>query len=149
MMTEREITQESGPTPVAHKDEFTVPTSDIDENGHVNNVSHVRWMQEIAVRHFAASGGKPVMHEAGATWVARSHHVEYLRPTFEGDRIQARTWVASFGRVRSVRKYEFAKLPEGTLVAKGETEWVFVDAVTGRPRTIPETLKSFFRTVQD
>ena len=27
---------------------FTIPADAIDENGHVNNVAYVRWMQDIA-----------------------------------------------------------------------------------------------------
>jgi acyl-CoA thioesterase FadM len=32
------------------------PTA-IDENGHVNNVAYVQWMQDIAVEHYTAIGG--------------------------------------------------------------------------------------------
>jgi acyl-CoA thioester hydrolase len=28
---------------------FTIPRSAIDENGHVNNMAYVQWMQDIAV----------------------------------------------------------------------------------------------------
>ena len=30
---------------------FLIPKSAIDENGHVNNVAYVQWMQDIAVEH--------------------------------------------------------------------------------------------------
>ena len=30
---------------------FTVEATDIDEQGHVNNVAYVRWMQDVAVAH--------------------------------------------------------------------------------------------------
>ena len=37
--------------------EFTVPDEAVDENGHVNNVMYVQWMQDAAVRHYEAMGG--------------------------------------------------------------------------------------------
>ena len=85
--------------------------------------------------------------EAGATWVARSHRIEYLRPAFAGDRIAALTWVCNFRKVRSIRKYKFLRTTDGAVLAEGETDWVFVDAATGRPRSIPEIVSSLFELV--
>ena len=127
-----------------HEYEFDVAADAIDANGHVNTVEYVRWMQEAAVRHFASLGGNPLMDAAGATWVVRSHHVEYLRPAMRDERIRVRTWVEDFRRVMSKRKYEFARAADGTLLARGETEWVFVDATTGRPKSIPDEIQKLF-----
>jgi acyl-CoA thioester hydrolase len=116
---------------------FTVPEDAIDENGHVNNVRYVHWMQDLAVHHWRALGGEQINEALSATWVARSHHIEYLRPAFAGDRIEALTWVASIGRVRSLRKYAFRRIGEEKWIARGETDWVFIDVQTGHPRAIP------------
>ena len=118
--------------------DFTVPESALDENGHVNNVQFVQWMQDAAVRHYEAAGGIPPTLAAGATWVVRSHVVEYLRPAFAGERIEVRTWVVNIHRVRSLRRYRFVRVQDGKLLVKGETDWVFVDSKTGAPRVIPE-----------
>ena len=128
---------------------FTVPESDIDGNGHVNNVAYVQWMQDVAVRHFRDSGGEPLMEAAGATWVARSHRIEYLRPGYPGDDVEARTWITSFSRVRSVRCYAFVRTSDDALLARGETEWVFVNATTGRPKAIPDSITSLFSLVSE
>ena len=128
----------------AHEYEFDVPPRAIDENDHVNNVEYVRWMQEAAVRHFESVGGNPLMAAAGATWVVRSHHVEYLRPALRGQRIRVRTWVEDFRRVMSRRRYEFVRAGDGTVLAKGVTEWVFVDAQTSRPKSIPAEIQALF-----
>jgi acyl-CoA thioester hydrolase len=45
---------------------FTIPENVIDENGHVNNVAYVQWMQEAAVRHYESIGGATLMQAAGA-----------------------------------------------------------------------------------
>jgi len=129
--------------------EFTVPESAVDQNGHVNNVVYVQWMQDVAVLHSEATGGTRAMHTAGGTWVVRSHTIEYLRPAFAGEEVVALTWVVSFRRVRSVRRHKFFRKSDNTLLAKGETEWVFVDAESGTPRKIPEEVMRLFPLVAE
>ncbi len=119
---------------------ITVPAQVIDENGHVNNVAYVQWMQDAAVKHFEALGGAPLMEQAGATWVVRSHKIEYLGPAFAGEEIEIRTWVANARRVRSLRRYEFVRPADGKVLVRGETEWVFVDARDGHPIAMPDNI---------
>ena len=124
--------------------EFTVSSDFLDENGHVNNVRYVQWMQAAAVRHYESLGGIPLTQATGATWVVRSHNIEYLRPAFTGDRIEVRIWVVNIRRVRSLRRYRFIRRPYGKLLVKGETDWVFVDAKTGAPLAVPEAIIQIF-----
>ena len=132
-----------------YRSTFTVPQDAIDGNGHVNNVAYVQWMQDVAIAHFTATGGVDRMHDAGGTWVARSHHIEYLAPAFSGECIEVSTWVATLRRVRSLRRYAFTRVSDGVLLAKGETDWVYIDAETGRPSSIPEAIKRAFTLVPD
>ena len=126
-----------------HEWELSVPEGVIDENGHVNNVAYVQWMQDVAIRHFTELGGEELMQRFGATWVARSHQVEYLRPVFAGEILLVRTWVAGMEKARSMRRYEFTK--EGTIVARGATDWVLIDGASGRPKRIPDEMKEAVR----
>ena len=80
-----------------------------------------------------------MMTAHGAVWVARSHQIEYLRPVFEGDELVMKTWIATMERVKSLRRYEF--VVDGKTIVRGETDWVFVDAESGRPKRIPEGMK--------
>ena len=118
-------------------------------NGHVNNVIYVQWMQDIAILHCQATGGTQATRAAGATWVARSHKIEYLRPAFCDETVVALSWVVDFRRVRSLRRYRFLRQSDNTLLARGETDWVFVDAETGRPRTIPDEVSRLFPIVSN
>jgi acyl-CoA thioester hydrolase len=124
--------------------EITVPDDVVDANRHVNNVAYVKWMQDAAVRHSEATGCTRLTLAVGATWVVRTHHIEYYRPAFAGDRLAISTWVADFRKVRSLRKYEFVRASDNSVLARGETDWVFIDSATGRPRSIPEEVKSVF-----
>ena len=123
---------------------FRIPASAIDENGHVNNVAYVQWMQDIAVEHYEAIGGVNPMQLIGATWVVREHRIEYLLPAFAEEEIEIRTWVENVRRVRSLRKYEFIRKTDGKTLVRGETDWVFVDVKTGMPRGIPEEVFKVF-----
>src|SRR5215510_15005858 len=87
---------------------ITIPQSAIDENGHVNNVIYVQWMQDIAVEHYSSIAGIEIQGLDG-TWVVREHKIEYLLPAFVGEEIEIKTWVENVRRVRSLRKYEFIR----------------------------------------
>lgn len=124
--------------------EVEVASATIDVNGHVNNLEYVRWMQDAAVAHSDAVGCTRATLEGGFTWFVRSHHIEYLRPAYAGDHIEVRTWVADFRRAFSLRKYEMVRRGDGALLARGETNWAFLEAASGRPRSIPEEIQALF-----
>jgi acyl-CoA thioester hydrolase len=129
--------------------EFTIPPDALDANGHVNNVRYLQWMQEAAIRHYESAGGILPTLAAGATWVVRSHHIEYLRPAFDGERVEVQTWVVDLRRVRSLRRYRFVRVMDGKLLVKGETDWVFVNAQTGSPLPIPPAVVAVFTLLPD
>ena len=129
--------------------ELQVTPADLDDNRHVNNVVYVQWMQDAAIRHAEATGCAQATEAAGAAWVVRAHRVQYLRPAFAGETLEVSTWVVDFQKVRSLRRYRFVRTSDQAVVAQGETDWVFVDAQTGRPRAIPETIQRLFHLVPD
>lgn len=137
------------PSNAVYRHQFTVPASAVDQNGHVNNVVYVQWMQDVAVLHYEAAGGNQAMLDAGATWVARSHHIEYLKPVYAGEDVIALTWVENLRRVRSLRCYQFRRQGDNVLLARGETDWVFVDIASGRPIAIADDIISKWHEEHD
>ena len=129
------------PDPFTYAVEVT-PTS-IDAQHHANNVEYVRWMQDAAVAAAEAlDHGATLMRSLNAAWVVRSHHVEYGRPAVLGDRLAITTWLTDVTAAACVRHYEFRRNGEGVVIARGRTEWVFVDAATGRPRRLPAEVRA-------
>ena len=122
---------------------FAIPPESIDENGHVNNVVYVQWMQDIAVEHYTSLGGVEAQGNS-STWVVREHKIEYLLPAFAGEEIEVRTWVENIRRVRSLRKYEFIRRSDQKTLVRGETDWVYVDVSTGKPRAVPDWMFDLF-----
>lgn len=139
----------SSPLSPVHVYRVEVSRSAIDANGHANNVEFIRWMQEAAVSHADAVGCTAATLGAGATWVVRSHHIDYSRPAMEGDQIEVRTWVENVRRAFSLRKYEFFRPSDAAVLARGETDWVFIDLRTGRPRSIPDEIQLTFHTANE
>lgn len=122
---------------------ISIPPSAIDENGHVNNVVYVQWMQDIAIEHYSSIGGIEAQG-TDVTWVARRHSIEYFLPAFEGEEIEIRTWIENMRKVRSLRMYEFVRKSDEKVLVKGETDWVFMDVKTGRPKPIPLEVEKIF-----
>lgn len=129
--------------------EFEVTTDDIDQNGHVNNVVYIQWMQDVAITHSEMCGGTAATHRIGCSWIVRSHAIDYLSPAYAGDQIVALTWVVDFRKVRSLRKYTFLRKNDGKILAKGETDWVFINFASGRPCAIPAEVKSCYPLLPD
>jgi len=123
---------------------FVVAEADIDELGHANNVSWVRWIQEVAVAHSAAVGWDiPAYRRAGVIWVVHRHEIDYLAPAFLGETLEACTWVESIERSRSVRRMDFFRAGEARALLRAATTWVLMGE-KGRPCAIPAELRAAF-----
>jgi acyl-CoA thioester hydrolase len=127
----------TSPLPVyVHR--FRFPPDAEDVNQHVNNVEYVRKLQDAAIAHTRQNGWAPEeLLQRGWTWVVRSHFIEYLAPCHAGEEIEVHTWVASFKKIRSLRKFRFVRPSDNALLARAETDFVFLDARLARPIPIP------------
>lgn len=120
---------------------IVVEASDIDENGHVNNLRYMEWFIDIAVEHSDMLGvGFISLQKSNRTWMAKEHHISYKLSAFEGDELELCTWVDSVKSVQSVRKYELKNISSDKVICEGWTNWVFVDFTTFRPQKIPQEL---------
>jgi len=132
---------------IFHKS-LVVGRESIDAVGHVNNREYLRWMEEIAVEHSAAQGWPMERYFAERTaWVAASHFIEYLRPALQGDAIDVYTWITRWSERDCLRRY--AVIRARKLLARGETNWTFVDLDSGRARAIPESVLGAFAVVAE
>jgi acyl-CoA thioester hydrolase len=117
--------------------EFRVQKSDIDEQGHVNNVAYVRWIQDVAVAHWL-SVTTPEIREK-YTWMLTRHEIDYKKQVFENEEITVTTWVGDATRVSWER---FTEIRRGTdLAARARSVWCFIDRKKGRPARLIEEIK--------
>jgi acyl-CoA thioester hydrolase len=127
---------------------LTVGAESIDAVGHVNNREYLRWMEEIAVEHSAAAGWPMERYFADRTaWVAASHFIEYLRPALADERLDLFTWIARWTERDCLRRY--AVFRERKLLARGETQWTFVNLDTNRASAIPAAVLNAFCLIPD
>ena len=126
---------------------ITVTPAAIDVNGHVSNIAFVQWMQDVAIYH--AEALVEYTPAENTTWYAREHRIVYLLPAFLGEEIEVRTWISEIKRVRAHRRYEFFRKSDGKVLVKGETDWIYVEAKTGRPIAIPADALKLFPVLPD
>src|SRR5947209_3222715 len=109
-----------------------VSERDLDDLGHANNISYLKWMQSAALAHSAAQGW-PVeaYRELGQGWVVRSHQIEYLASAQLGDPIVVRTFVANVKKVTSLRRFIMSRSTDSVVLARAATDWAFVEYATG------------------
>ena len=74
----------------------------------------------------------------------RRIEIDYLRPAIAGDRLQVTTWLEEMRGSRGVRRYEIRKPDNDHLLVTAEALWVWVDAITMRPKAIPSVLLQAF-----
>lgn len=133
-----------------YKHDIPVTADQLDGNLHVNNVVYVQWMQDLAVNHANINGCTvEVCKRLGISWIARFHHIDYLTPAVDGDVIAASTWLATARKVSCLRKYRFTRHTDGAVLARAETEWVYIDFETGRPRRIDAEVMEMFTMLGD
>src|SRR5947209_8356625 len=121
---------------------ISVEPADIDQLGHVNNVTYLRWVQDIAVAHWTAVA--PEEDQKKLLWVVLRHEIDYRYPAFAGDTITARTWVGQATRLKFERHTEFVRQKDGKLLAKARTIWCPIDAASGKPVSVRTELRASF-----
>src|ERR1041384_7788569 len=96
---------------------ITVTPADVDDQGHVNNVIYVRWMQDAAAAHWQA---------------------------VDGERLLARTWVGEARGATWERFIEIRRAADDKLLAHGRSVYAALDAATGRPRRVDAAIRAAF-----
>ena len=124
--------------------EIAVPVrqEDIDENGHVNNVTYLRWVQDAAVAHWRSLA--PEADQAKLFWVVLRHEIDYRQPAHLTDEIVARTWVGGASRVRFERHTEIVCARDRAVLAAARTVWCPIDVQTGRPAAVSAEVRAIF-----
>ena len=121
-----------------------IEPADIDQLGHVNNVSWLRFIIELADAHSTAAGFDLAAYKAiGGLWIVRRHEIDYRGAAVVDDVVHETTWVTAFKGARSIRCSRFTTADDKPLVT-ATTQWAYVDASTLRPRRVdPDVLAAF------
>ena len=132
--------------PLVHQQSYQVRFYECDAFGHLNNINYVLFMQEAAFKASAAAGYDLAHYNRTEHyWLVRATDIEYLQPVQYGDTVTVSTWVSDFRRISSRRMYEIVSENSGDTVARGFSDWVYINRTSGRPASVPsEMQKAFF-----
>jgi acyl-CoA thioester hydrolase len=120
--------------------DFLVQKIDIDEQGHVNNVAYVKWIQDVAVAHWFSATSEAQREKY--IWIVIRHEIDYKKQAFETEEITATTWVGEPTRISWER---FTKITRGSsLLVKARSVWCLIDRETSKPTRITQELKELF-----
>jgi acyl-CoA thioester hydrolase len=131
--------------PLVHRRTFRVRHYECDAYGHVNHANYLRYMQETALEASAAVGYDEARYLAmGTLWLIRETDIEYLRALRYGENVEVTTWVGDFRRVRSRRFYELRLADTGEMIARANTDWVYIERHGEKPIAVPQEMVEAF-----
>jgi len=124
-----------------HTGHYRVNLFDVDAFGDLSSTALLRFLQQTASDASAAVGYDVEWYERhGTLWVIRRTVVEVIQPARYRDRLAIATWVSDIRRVRSQREYEVRQSDGDALIARGWTDWVYIDIARGRPIQAPREM---------
>ena len=131
--------------PLAHTEELTVADVDIDELGHVNNAVYLRWVDDCCRAHVERLGMPlSLMRELGVLPVVRRHLATYRSSARAGDRLSVSTKVVRVRGALATRHNEVRLLDTHELLVEVDTDWVWIDIGSGKPKAPPARIMAAF-----
>ena len=127
-----------------HELAIAIVPADIDDQGHVNNVVYVRWVQEVAIAHWTTYAN--AQDQAQVAWMVLRHEIDYKAPAKPGDSIVARTWVGAAERYKFERLTEILRAGDGKVLAKARTLWCPIARDSGRLIRLGDEIRGRFST---
>jgi YbgC/YbaW family acyl-CoA thioester hydrolase len=126
-----------------HTFRYHVELYDVNAFGEWSTPALLCFMQQAATQASEALGfGIDWYAGHGTTWIIRRTVVEQHEAARYRDEIAVRTWVSDIRRVRSQREYELHRASDGALLARGHSDWVYVDLRRGLPLQPPAELRA-------
>ena len=121
---------------------ITATPADIDELGHVNNAVWVRWIQEIAVAHWAAVA--PAEHQAAYVWVVTRHEIDYRGNVAAGETVTGETWIGAPPKGARFDRHVRFTGSDGKVKVEAVTTWAMLDRASGRLARVREEIAAPF-----
>ncbi len=120
----------------------TATDADIDELGHVNNAVWVKWIQDIAVAHWAAIA--TAEQQQAYIWVVTRHEIDYRGNVGPGETVTGETWVPEPPRGARFDRHVRFTGADGKVKVEAVSTWALLDRATGRLlRVRPELAAPF------
>jgi acyl-CoA thioester hydrolase len=122
----------------------TATEGDIDELGHVNNAVWVKWIQDIAVAHWAAVA--TAEQQSAYIWVVTRHEIDYRGNVGPGETVTGETWVPEPPRGARFDRHVRFTGGDGKVKVEAVSTWALLDRATGRLLRVRPELAAPFLT---
>lgn len=119
-----------------------VVKEDLDELNHVNNVVFVKWIQDIAKKHWEVRATDELKNKF--IWFVVRHEIDYKKEAFLGEDLIVETYVGEPTFVTSERFVNIKKADSGEIVVAAKSVWCLLDLKLKKPTKITEDLKVIF-----
>ncbi|MEM6777793.1 MAG: acyl-CoA thioesterase [Planctomycetota bacterium] len=120
-----------------------VTDEEIDAQQRVHNLRYLQWTLWAARDHAASMGFDHAQKLAeNLGWVVRDHSISYRAATNLGDRVVVRTWIHERRQYVVTRKFVVCRPSDRTVLARGQTRWVYVDFRQQQAITIPDEIQT-------
>jgi acyl-CoA thioester hydrolase len=125
-------------TALDYKWHFTVRRYETGADGVPYPAAYVRYLEEGAIQASAHHGFTSEWYlQHGHFWIIRRLALRFYQPAFPDDELELHTWISSLRRVASHREYDLRRLSDGARIVRARHDWIYVNAATMRPATIP------------
>ncbi len=122
---------------------ISIKEIDIDENGHVNNISYLKWVQDVAIAHWSSVATSSMQKQL--LWVVSRHEIDYLKSAYLNSHLLAKTWVTEPQGAKSERHVEIYNITTNAIITKVKTTWYLLDAETKKPKRITDDITNVFQ----
>lgn len=112
---------------------LVVSEKDLDSLNHVNNVTYLQWVQNVAEKHWSTISNPDI--DDKYVWVVIRHEIDYFLPAVLNDVISVITYIGDSYGIKSERFVEIKK--EDKLLAKAKTIWCLLDKKSMKPIKVP------------
>lgn len=119
-----------------------VTENDLDALNHVNNVTYLQWVQNVAEKHWNEIGNAD--SDIKYAWVVIRHEIDYFLPAILNDEINITTYIGDSYGVKSERFVEIKKADK--LLAKAKTVWCLLDKNTMKPVKVPSEIMAILHS---
>ena len=125
--------------------QLEVRFSDCDPLGHVNNAVYLTYLEQARIVLWRSQVGswsrlQPDGRRGEGFILARAE-VDFRSQAHDGDRLEVRLALQSFGRTSATYEYEIVDVPTGRLVSTARTVQVWYDYDAGKPVPLTEETK--------
>jgi acyl-CoA thioester hydrolase len=121
---------------------ITIIESDIDGQGHVNNIIYLKWVQEAAIAHWTSVAD--INMQGANFWVVSRHEIDYLKSAYLNSKLVAKTWVTEPKGAKSERYVTITDAETETVYANIKTTFYLLDAKSKKPKRIDAEIVKVF-----